>query len=246
MIGAIRTVAWKEWKALSDQAGVRGFGGISMLIAIGLVMGVVMPWIAGPGFLSSPLILFLYPFMGISAASSPIVDSFAGEKERRTLETLLAGPLDDRSILLGKMWVGFAAGVATAGALALCAVLTLNVREWGAGVVLPPLWAIVGVTLMTLAAVGFVCTAGILASMRCSTVRQAGQRFGYFMFGVFMIPVAVTVLVPESVRAFAREWVPRQDPVVLVGSVAGALVALDLICFRLAFRAFRRGRLAVD
>ncbi len=80
MIQGIRTVAWKEWKALGDQVGIDGRGGITMLVVLGLVMGAMVPWMAGWEFLASPLNLFLYPFLGVSAGASPIMASFAGEK----------------------------------------------------------------------------------------------------------------------------------------------------------------------
>ena len=98
MMEQIRTVAWKEWKALGDQAGIRGGGGIVVLTLIALIMGAFMPWTAGPEFFTSPLTLFVYPFIGASVAANPVIDSFAGEKERRTLETLLASPLEEYKV----------------------------------------------------------------------------------------------------------------------------------------------------
>ena len=246
MMEQIRTVAWKEWKALGDQAGIRGGGGIVVLTLIALIMGAFMPWTAGPEFFTSPLTLFVYPFIGASVAANPVIDSFAGEKERRTLETLLSSPLEDRAILLGKMWVALAAGWTIPMLLYGIALVTVNIKMWGNGIVFPPAWAAVGVPSMSAAAVGLVCSAGILASMHCSTVRQAGQIFGYVVFVVFLAPVIVVALLPDAFKATIGEWLMRQDPMTLVFVGVGALVAVDAICMRLAFTSFRRGRLATE
>lgn len=246
MIDQIRTVAWKEWKALGDQTGIRGVAGMAVLIAMVLLMGVGMPWMAGPEFFASPLTLIAYPFIGSSVAANPVIDSFAGEKERRTLETLLASPLDDRAILLGKMWVGLAAGFTVPMLLYGLALVTVNVQVWGSGFVLPPSWAVIGVAGMSAGMVGLVCSAGIVASMRASTVRQAAQSFGYGVFGLFVTPVIVATVLPTTFKTEAGSWLTQQDPVALVLFMVGALLALDTVFFWLALRSFRRGRLALE
>jgi ABC-2 type transport system permease protein len=55
-------------------------------------------------YLFAPVFLII-PIMASSVIAS---DSFAGEKERRTIEALLATPLSDSEMLLGKMLVSFA------------------------------------------------------------------------------------------------------------------------------------------
>ena len=178
--------------------------------------------------------------------ANPIIDSFAGEKERRTLETLLSTPLEDRAILLGKMWVGLAAGWTVPMLLYGLALATVNFKVRGSGLVWPPNWAVVGVPGMTAAAVGLVCSTGILASMRCSTVRQAAQVFGYAAVGLFLAPAILVTLLPGGFKATIAEWLTQQDPVTLVLIGVGVLLAVDVICLRLAFIAFRRGRLAPE
>ena len=57
------------------------------------------------------LLYFFAPFfliIPIMASSVIASDSFAGEKERKTIEALLATPLKDSELLLGKILVSFA------------------------------------------------------------------------------------------------------------------------------------------
>lgn len=61
------------------------------------------------GFL--PYIFILFCFMG---AMYPAIDLFTGEKERKTLETLLTTPVSRLEILLGKMTVVVVTGVLSA------------------------------------------------------------------------------------------------------------------------------------
>ncbi len=61
------------------------------------------------GFL--PYILILFCFMG---AMYPAIDLFTGEKERKTLETLLTTPVSRLEILLGKMVVVVITGIVSA------------------------------------------------------------------------------------------------------------------------------------
>ncbi len=53
--------------------------------------------------------LFLPFFLLIPAMASSVIasDSFAGEKERKTIEGLLATPLSDAELMLGKILVAF-------------------------------------------------------------------------------------------------------------------------------------------
>ena len=60
------------------------------------------------------LVYFFAPFfLIIPVMSSSVIaaDSFAGEKERNTLEALLATPLTDSELLLGKILVSFIPGM---------------------------------------------------------------------------------------------------------------------------------------
>jgi ABC-2 type transport system permease protein len=97
----ISIIIWKEWKDLLFQGGITGY--IRPLIMIG-VLGVLLPLQSKTSWLDLPLVgvlgLLLVPFLVIITM---VGDSFAGERERHTLETLLASRMPDRAILLGKI-----------------------------------------------------------------------------------------------------------------------------------------------
>jgi sodium transport system permease protein len=79
--------------------------------------------IAG-GFL--PYLFIIFGFIG---CLYPAIDLFTGEKERKTLETLLTTPVERWKILVGKMMVVVVSGLAAASFALLGLYLTLNVFE---------------------------------------------------------------------------------------------------------------------
>jgi len=97
----ISTVIWKETKELFSQGGILGYLTPLILLAVGGVVYPLISWSSWMqlGSLEIPFILFLtYQLIVASAA-----DSFAGERERHTLETMLASRMPDHAILLGKV-----------------------------------------------------------------------------------------------------------------------------------------------
>jgi ABC-2 type transport system permease protein len=102
MITDIVTIMRKELKEMLFQRGQGRSSSIRMLIFIG-VFGILLPMQNGIRSLTSPvgMVFWLWiPYMLISGVTA---DTFAGERERHTLETLLASRLSDRSILFGKL-----------------------------------------------------------------------------------------------------------------------------------------------
>src|SRR5438105_13515657 len=101
-MGDIRTVIWREWREFREQLLSLKRGGLSALV-LALILGIVTPAQMGPEWLGSSLMLAYWPFVASSMVSSLIADSVAGERERHTLETLLASRLPDHAILAGKV-----------------------------------------------------------------------------------------------------------------------------------------------
>ena len=106
------TMMWKESKDLLFQGGWRAL--IRPLLLIG-IMGIYLPLQFGLQWLAlSPIEMFVILWIPFSVIISFIGDAIAGERERHTLETLLASRISDRAILLGKVvvTVGYAWGMA--------------------------------------------------------------------------------------------------------------------------------------
>jgi ABC-2 type transport system permease protein len=93
---------WKEWKELLQLQGSSRSGRAGLLIMIA-IFGIVMPLQWGTMWVESGASLTLWLVIPMMLAVTIVANTFAGERERHTLETLLASRLSDRAILLGKL-----------------------------------------------------------------------------------------------------------------------------------------------
>ena len=97
----ILTVMWKESKGLL-RYGDNRWKGIAILVTPIALFGILIPIQFREEWLTSGWSLGVSFFTPLMLITSTIAESFAGERERHTLETLLASRLPDRAILLGK------------------------------------------------------------------------------------------------------------------------------------------------
>jgi ABC-2 type transport system permease protein len=176
--------------------------------------------------------------------SSAIADSFAGERERHTLETLLVSPLPDRAILLGKVAAAVGYGWGTTIAALLIALVTLNLAfAQGQILLFPPIIALGGLALSLLGA-GLVASAGVLVSLRAASVQQAQQSLSLAILLLLFVPVfGVQALPGDWKLSLARAVAGASIPEVIL-AVAALLAALDAALLAAALARFQRDRLA--
>jgi ABC-2 type transport system permease protein len=244
MMADVVTVLWKELKEIPRQSSGRRGGPMNILVVIGLI-GVFLPLQAGVKFLNpSQLgVIVVLPVMLILAV---IADSFAGERERHTLETLLASPLSDRAILFGKIAAAVGWGWGISMLSLVLGLITVNLK-FGQGKLLmfAPETA-VAVVLGSLLGGIFMASAGVLVSLRSSTVRQAQQTLSLS----FLVLIFAGVF---GIRALPRDWLLWLSRVVvttgemtLIFSAAGIVLLIDLAILGAAMARFQRSRLILD
>jgi ABC-2 type transport system permease protein len=244
MLRDMSTVIGKEIKEIFGQRGRFKGGKVGILIFLA-VFGIVLPLQNGPDWIRSPLVMIYWAWVPFLLASGVVADSFAGERERHTLETLLASRLPDRAILAGKIGAAvlYAWGLTLicvlAGAVAITAV-------HGKGRILfyaaPIAAGIVGLTfLVALLASGL----GVLVSLRAATVRQAQQMFS-IAFLLMFIPLFVLPLLPAPVKAKLLAAVSGLDAVTAAAVVLVLLAVADAVVLLIADSRFRRNRLILD
>ena len=100
----VGTVVWKEWMELIARSTQSRSDTLKTIGVVAVILGIVV-WrssflVQNLGVLTVPSFILLQLLGGL------MVDSFAGERERHTLETLLATRLSDLSILVGKITAG--------------------------------------------------------------------------------------------------------------------------------------------
>lgn len=244
MITDINTIMWKETRELLLQrSGMRG--GWLGLLAMIAIFGILMPLQSGIEWLSAPTTILLWAWVPFILVNSVVADSFAGERERHTLETLLASRLSDRAILIGKLSSAIAYGWGITLIGLIIALVTINIA-YGAGALLffPPLFG-VAIPLLSFLVAWLAAGLGVLISLRAASVRQAQQTLSLaFLF--FFIPLLLLPMLPDSLRSTvtnALSGLDMQTAGILLGIV---LLGIDLGLLVAALRRFNRASLILS
>ena len=234
------TMIWKEAKDLIFPGGWGQW--IRPLLVIGVV-GVALPWRAGLPWLElSPIELLILLWVPFITIISFIGDAIAGERERHTLETLLASRLPDRAILLGKVivTVGYAWGMAIASLLLGAVTANLSTGNGpGSWEFYHPLEVFLEALALSLLVSLLAVSAGVLISLRVATVRQAQQTLSIgtivLVFGGLL---AISALPGDLFSALSYTQL-------LVIAMA-VLAVLDAVLLGLALVSFQRARLILS
>jgi len=239
------TVAWKEWREFRDQLFRWRRGGLSALVVV-LMLGVFTPLQMGEAWLTSPLMLGYWPLLSSGMVSTLIADAFAGERERHTLETLLASRLSDGAILAGKILSAVLYGVLfTVGNIAI-GFLTVTLSRLGQPFIAPPPLHLAYTLVLVVLACLTLAGVGIFISLRAATVRQAQQTLGIIMMVLFIGPFVFFQFLDMDQRVALAARVTDLGTDRIVGWVSAVLLAASAVLVGLARVRFRRGRLTLD
>ncbi|MDL2327394.1 ABC transporter permease subunit [Ruminococcaceae bacterium OttesenSCG-928-A11] len=136
--------------------------------------------------------LLLVTFMATTLQKQWTAESVAGERENRTLESLLSSPLPARTILLGKALFNLLCAAVYTLAITACVVFTRFATRTPAQLT-PVGWVVYGAAVLCVLTI--TALYGVLCSARAETVRQAGKRptIVCYLFSILQV-VVLTVL----------------------------------------------------
>ena len=179
-------------------------------------------------YMLAPMFLIL-PLM---VASVIAADSFAGERERRTLEALLYTPTTDRELFVGKLLSSWIPAIVVALAGFLLYIVMANAAAWSTmGQIFFPNWMWVVLVLWVAPA-----AAGLgLSSMVLVSARAQGFQDAYQTGGLIVLPLLLLVFGQVTGLMYFSVWL-----VLLLGLL---LWAIDAALIWFGSRTFRRGRL---
>ena len=179
------------------------------------------------------LLYFFAPFfliIPLMASSVIASDSFAGEKERKTIEALLAMPMTDSDLLLGKVLVSFVPSMAITFISFVAYSVVVDVFSFtlfGGRLLLPNIvWILLIFGLApTVALAGIGLT--VIISARVRGFREAQQ-------------ISAILLAPILALVFAQ----MAGAIVFGPTVIAGLIALfamiDVLVFRIGLKLFKR------
>jgi ABC-type Na+ efflux pump permease subunit len=181
-------------------------------------------------YMLAPMFLII-PLM---VASVIAADSFAGERERGTLEALLYTPTTDAELFLGKLLSSWLAAIGVAGAGFVLYTVMANAAAWQTlgRIFFPNLMWIVLTLWVVPAAAGLGLSTMVLVSGRAQGFQDAYQAGG-----LVVLPILLLVFGQVSGVMYFSVWVVLLLGVALWG-ISGALIWFGS-------RAFRRGRIMV-
>jgi ABC-2 type transport system permease protein len=240
----LRTVVWKELKEIFSQRG-RSRGAKRSILIFLAVFGIFMPLQSGAEWLRSPIVMLYWAWVPFMLASSIVTDSFAGERERHTLETLLASRLPDRAILAGKIATAVIYGWGITLGCVLAGLVAINIVHGHGHILVYGATVAAGIFLLTFLVALLASGLGVLVSLRAATVRQAMQTFS-IAFLLLFVPLFLLPLLPAPVKARLFAAVSKLDFTAAALAGAAFLVIANAVILLIADKRFRRNRLILD
>jgi ABC-2 type transport system permease protein len=231
------TIFWKEWKEMLLQGGTSSLLRPLLFLGIG---GILFPLEMGPGWTAlGGLTMFIVPWLAFLVVISNVSDTFAGERERHTLETLLASRMPDRAILLGKVAAIVAYGWGILLMNLLVGAVAVNVVHRQGHLAVYPPGLLAAVVFIGLFFCIFGAAAGVLISLRAKTVRQAQQ---ILTLSSVALPTGIAFLLQKVLVGLFQSFSPEQ----VVLFIVAAFVLADIVLLALALARFQRSRLILS
>lgn len=238
MFNDILTIIYKEWKEMFlARSSVRS--GLFSMVLIVAMLGIFMPLQNGSDWLTNPMLILIWSWIPVLLTLGMLTDSIAGERERHTLETLLASRLPDSVILLGKI----SAAVFYAWGIMLVSLLlgavTANLA-FSDSPVFYDLRLFAGVLSFSLLTALLFSSIGVLVSLNSKTARQAYQKMSVVFLVVWFIPMLIAQFLPASIKAeiSARLMTLNLNAILLLGMLI--LLAADAALLMVCFKRFQR------
>jgi ABC-2 type transport system permease protein len=239
---------WKESKELL-HAGAQGSSrsGLIGLLIMMAIFGIGMPLQWGAMWVETAASLSLWLVIPMVLAATIIADTFAGERERHTLETLLASRLSDRAILLGKLGAAVMFEWVTTQLVFLLALIPVNLFHGRGQLLLYTTAVTLSGMLLSFLIACLMSMLGIMVSLRSGTVKQAQQKLGIAAFVIaYLVPMAGVY----GLKYISDETRQKVVGPFLSGEVAlpalivsGILAVLTLLLYAVTKSRFQRTRL---
>lgn len=200
--------------------------------------------------------------MSLTGGLSAALDTSAGERERKTLESLLLTPAPRTQVLIGKILAVTVTSLAAALVAIVSMLVALSQITFGGGsgighIILSPLAAVVMVWLAVLLAAAFASLTITLGTL-ARNFRQ-GQAYATPLYFIAIFPASIVLFIPDFNPSLAYYLIPILNAVLVLrdaivhGTIAWlpllvtsiSLVATGAICYYGALKLFTREALLI-
>jgi len=245
-----QAMLWKEWLGirsmfLPPNLFLSGIWGPVVLI---IAFGVYEPINTGPDWISSPIMLFssmiLIPFC-ISGTITP--DSFAGERERHTLEPLLATPLSDQVLLYGKLVFPAILGWTASMVALLVGIFAANNFSLSLTLFLSYIDTLLFTGIGSLVFSIFITIIGVAVSLHALTVMQAQLKLVTAIFPLILLPAfLIGPFSPIQLSSIASQYLVSTNLNPFLFWTAAGTMALNGILIMITHARFHRKELIME
>jgi ABC-2 type transport system permease protein len=244
LVKQIFVIMRKEWGDLKSSLFSRHnlLAGIWPVFLFCAAFGVYEPVKIGPDWLQSPMMVFsvsvLVPFVFIGFISPY---TFVGERERGTLEPLLATPVSDQALLFGKIGMAVFCGWVITAINLLLGLGAINFFQTTAGVLLYPPGVLVSSVLLSLLFSLLAASVGTNASFYAKTIQEAQRNFVMLLFIPMLLPAfLVGPISPTAWKTILFQMLPQLASANLFPTLIVLLLILDCIFMIVVLTRFHR------
>jgi len=236
----VLAIVWKERKS---QFRVRGSRmRFLMMLMSPILLATIFPITWGPDWLAQVPPLVIAAITSVILVAVMVPESIAGERERHTLETLLASRLPDRAILFGKLLVPLAVSWGVSMLAILWSAVVVNLVHWEGEILFFTLPIALGSPALSFLMALLTAGAGVFVSLKAATAQEASQILTF----AILIPPMLLQIVPLLFRDQMRQFLDTVNGIQLLAIVLIVLVLLDAIVLLAAVARFQRARLILN
>ncbi len=196
-------------------------------------------WSTGTRWVELPVPAFPSVLVAVLAVIIVVPESFAGERERHTLETLLSTRLSDSSIVFGKMLVAILLAMTLVGVVLLLGLVTVNIFHYDGEILLYTMPNLLFTLFMCIISSTMVTAIGVLISLRSETVQESTQTLA----GAILVPPVLLGMMLLVFRDEFVELIMTVDRPLSAGATIAVLVVVTLGLVAEARRRFKRSGL---
>ena len=237
MITDMITMLWKEIKVQFRGKAARTSYTRQLLAPI--ILAGVFPITWGADWVVEFPPLLIAALTPALIAGVMIPDSFAGERERHTLDTLLASRLPDRAILFGKMLLPVLAGWGAALAFNTLSLIVVNLFHADGSFLFYSPTIGSGILVLSFLSATLMAGGGVITSLSAATPQEAAQRLMTFI----LVPAMALQILPMLFMDQILELIQVLDGTQILTIFGLLFFALDLVLIVIATRKFQRSEI---
>ncbi len=236
----IMTMIWKESRTLFRKGPYRAR--LLRLVLIPAILSSVFPISWGADWVDEFPALIIAFITPVVLVGMMIPNSFAGERERHTMDTLLASRLPDQAILVGKMAIPTLAGWWAALLFTFLSLVIVNIAHGKGELLLYSPEITTGILAISFLVATTMAGGGVLTSLRAESAQAAAQK----LMTMILVPAMVVQIVPLLFMDQIGTLIKNVDGSQFLFGFITVFTLIDVAIFAAALFRFQRSQMYLE